>query len=72
MPSERTDIALLVFVAVGSLTIAGPVVWYLLGGEKAKTTLNELKGWLTAHNDAVMAVLFLILGVDLISKGLAG
>jgi Sap, sulfolipid-1-addressing protein len=64
--------SLVVFVAVGSLTIAGPVVWYLLGGEKAKTTLNELKGWLAAHNDAVMAVLFLVFGVDLISKGLAG
>jgi threonine/homoserine/homoserine lactone efflux protein len=64
--------SLVVFVAVGSLTIAGPVVYYLLGGDKAKTTLNELKGWLAAHNDAVMAVLFLIFGVDLISKGLAG
>jgi hypothetical protein len=29
-------------------------------------------GWLAAHNDAVMAVLFLVFGVDLISKGLAG
>jgi hypothetical protein len=64
--------SLVVFVAVGSFTIAGPVVYYLVGGEKAKTTLNELKGWLAAHNDAVMAVLFLVLGVDLISKGLAG
>jgi drug/metabolite transporter (DMT)-like permease len=64
--------SLVVFVAVGSLTIAGPVVYYLVGGEKAKTALNELKGWLAAHNDAVMAVLFLVLGVDLISKGLAG
>jgi hypothetical protein len=64
--------SLVVFVAVGSLTIAGPVVYYLLGGDKARTTLNELKGWLAAHNDAVMAVLFLVFGVDLISKGLAG
>lgn len=64
--------SLVVFVAVGSLTIAGPVVYYLVGGEKAKTTLNDLKGWLGAHNDAVMAVLFLVIGVDLISKGLAG
>lgn len=64
--------SLVVFVAVGSLTIAGPVVYYLLGGDKAKTSLNELKGWLAAHNDAVMAVLFLVFGADLISKGLAG
>ena len=58
------------FVVVASLTIAGPVVYYLLGGEKAKTELDELKGWLAAHNAAVMAVLFLVFGVDLIAKGI--
>jgi hypothetical protein len=56
---------------VGSLTIVGPVVYYLLGGAKAKTELDELKGWLGRHNDAVMAVLFVVLGAALIAKGLA-
>jgi threonine/homoserine/homoserine lactone efflux protein len=64
-------VSLIVFVAVASLTIAGPVVYYLLGGEHAKAVLDELKGWLTVHNAAVMTVLFLVLGVDLIAKGLA-
>ena len=32
--------------------------------------LNELKGWLGAHNAAVMTVLFLVLGVDLVAKGI--
>ena len=32
---------------------------------------TRLKGWLTLHNAAVMTVLFLVLGVDLIAKGLA-
>jgi hypothetical protein len=64
-------VALIVFVVVASLTIAGPVVYYLLGGEKAKTELDALKGWLTVHNAAVMTVLFLVFGVDLIAKGLA-
>jgi hypothetical protein len=64
-------VSLIVFVALGSLTIAGPVVYYLLGGEHAKAVLDELKGWLTVHNAAVMTVLFLVLGVDLIAKGLA-
>ena len=64
-------VSLIVFVVVGSLTIAGPVVYYLLGGEKAKTELNALKGWLAVHNVAVMTVLFLVLGVGLIAKGIA-
>jgi hypothetical protein len=62
--------SLIVFVVVGSITIAGPVVYYLLGGEHAEVELDSLKGWLTIHNSAVMAVLFLVFGVDLIAKGL--
>jgi Sap, sulfolipid-1-addressing protein len=61
--------SLIVFVIVGSLTIAGPVVYYLLGGDHAKARLDEMKNWLALHNDAVMAVLFLVFGVDLIAKG---
>lgn len=63
-------VSLIVFVIVASITIAGPVVYYLLGGEHAKAKLDELKDWLGLHNAAVMAVLFLVFGVDLIAKGL--
>jgi Sap-like sulfolipid-1-addressing protein len=63
-------VSLVVFVVVGSVTIAGPVVYYLVGGEKAKTELDELKGWLAVHNAAVMAVLFVVFGADLIATGI--
>jgi hypothetical protein len=42
----------------------------LFGGEKAHAHLDELKAWLATHNSAVMAVLFLVIGVVLIAKGL--
>jgi hypothetical protein len=63
-------VALVVFVVVASLTIAGPVVYYLVGGEDARRRLDELKDWLGQNNTAVMAVLLLVFGVILISKGL--
>lgn len=63
-------VSLIVFVVIGSLTIAGPVVYYLLGGENAKTKLDELKDWLAVHNNAVMAVLFLVFGAKLIADAL--
>jgi Sap-like sulfolipid-1-addressing protein len=63
-------VATAVFVVIASLTIAGPVVYALAGGARAKATLDSAKTWLTAHNAAVMAVLFLVFGVDLIAKGL--
>ena len=63
-------VSLIVFVVVASLTIAGPVVYHLVGGAKAKAELDSLKGWLALHNAAVMAVLFVVFGVDLIAKGI--
>ena len=63
-------VAIVVFVVIASLTIAGPVVYSLVGGAKAKASLDSAKGWLTTHNAAVLGVLFLVFGVDLISKGL--
>jgi threonine/homoserine/homoserine lactone efflux protein len=63
-------VAIAVFVVIASLTIAGPVVYALVGGARAKATLDSAKTWLTAHNAAVMGVLFLVFGVDLIAKGL--
>lgn len=63
-------VSLIVFVVVGSLTIAGPVVYHLVGGDRAKAQLDSMKDWLAVHNGAVMTVLFLVFGVDLIATGL--
>ena len=63
-------VAIIVFVAIASLTILLPVLYALLGGEHAKATLDAVKEWLTVHNAAVLTVLFLVFGVDLIAKGL--
>jgi hypothetical protein len=61
---------LVAFIVVASLSIAVPVVSYLLGGQRAATVLDGWRGWLSTHNDAVMAVLFLVFGVVLIGQGL--
>jgi hypothetical protein len=63
-------VATAVFVVVASLTIGGPVLYALFGGERARASLDSAKTWLGAHNAAVLAVLFLVFGVDLIAKGL--
>ena len=63
-------VSLIVFVVLGSITIAGPVVYYLVGGDKARAALDSMKEWLAVHNAAVMTVLFLVFGVKLIADGL--
>ncbi|MGV8964968.1 MAG: GAP family protein [Cellulomonas sp.] len=62
--------SLIVFVVIGSLTIAGPVLYYLVGGEHARTQLDSVKGWLAVHNDAVMTVLLLVFGAKLVAQGI--
>jgi hypothetical protein len=63
-------VSLVVFVVLTSSTIAGPVVYYLVRGERAEKQLDAVKGWLVLHNGAVMTVLFVVLGVDLVSRRL--
>jgi hypothetical protein len=63
-------VSLIVFVLVGSLSIAVPVAYHLIGGDRSKAQLEALKDWLIQHNEAVMAVLFVVFGVALIAKGI--
>ena len=65
-------VGLIVFIVIASLSIAVPVVFYLAGGQRAATVLDGWKAWLSAHNDAVMAVLFVVFGFVLFSQGLRG
>ena len=65
-------VAFLVFVALSSVTVIVPVAYFFIAGKKAEDALNSLKTWLIANNTAVMAVLFLIFGVKLLSDGVVG
>ena len=68
--TSEAVVSWLVYIVLGSVTVAGPVVYYLVGGEKARSALDAMKGWLAVHNAAVMTVLFLFLGAKLIGDGL--
>jgi threonine/homoserine/homoserine lactone efflux protein len=65
-------ISLAVFILVGTLGPGVPVAIYFAMGDRAKRLLDELKGWLGAHNAAIMAVLCLVIGAKLIGDGVAG
>ncbi len=48
--------------------VNGPA--FLAGWERAARALEQLKDWLGIHNSAVMVVLFLVFGINLIAKGI--
>ena len=70
LATSQQVIALIVFIVLASVSIAAPVLYYLIAGASAEKTLNGWKAWLIANNGAVMAVLFLIFGVKLIGDGI--
>lgn len=71
-PAWQNWLGVSVFIAVGSLTIAAPVLYRLFAGAQADTKLADAKQWLQANSATVMAVVFLLMGALLIGKGMEG
>jgi threonine/homoserine/homoserine lactone efflux protein len=64
-------VAVAVFVVLASLTVAGPVVVYLLMGRRAEHALTSVKDWMAENNATIMFVLFLVLGMKMLGDGIA-
>jgi threonine/homoserine/homoserine lactone efflux protein len=67
-----TSVAILVFVVIASLTVAGPVVFFLFARERAAGPLESVKQFMSDHNAVIMMVVLLILGAKLIGNGIGG
>lgn len=61
---------LIVYLLLASSTITIPTIGFLLFGKKLEPGLEKLKTWLIGNNATIMFVLFLILGVVILSKAL--
>ena len=67
--AEALSVAI-IFILVSTLGVAGPVIYYALGGDTARGNLDRMKSWLTANNTVVMTVLMIVIGAVLIGEGL--
>jgi threonine/homoserine/homoserine lactone efflux protein len=72
LATGESIVVALIFIVIASISVGGAVIWYLVAGERATATLTEVKDWMTLHNSVVMMVLFLILGVSFVGKGIGG
>jgi threonine/homoserine/homoserine lactone efflux protein len=65
-------VALAVFVLIGTLGPAAPVLisWFM--GDRSRAILDDLKSWMGTHNAAIMAVLCLVIGAKLAGDGISG
>jgi threonine/homoserine/homoserine lactone efflux protein len=71
LPVGQQIASLAIFVLIATLGLLAPLAVFLLGGERAKTTLGNWKEWAAQHNVAVMAVLFFVLGLKLLGDGIS-
>jgi hypothetical protein len=69
LTGDQSWIALLIFVVLGSLSIAIPVLYRLFASEHAEKRLTAWKNWLITNNAAVMSALLVIVGFALVGKG---
>jgi Sap, sulfolipid-1-addressing protein len=60
----------LIFVVIASVSVATPLIYFLLGGATAQHTLDSWKAWLQQNNATVMAVLFVVFGFVLIGQSI--
>jgi Sap, sulfolipid-1-addressing protein len=64
-------IATAVFVAIGSATVAGPVLFHLVDAGRAASPLDAIKRFMADNNAVIMMVVLLLLGAKLLGDGLA-
>jgi len=72
LSSGQTVLCVVLFVVIGSLLVAGPVVAFLVRGQAMAGPLGHLKDFMQLHNAAIMTVLLGVLGLSNLGKGLGG
>lgn len=60
----------IVYLLVATCTVSVPVIGYLVAADRLRAPLERLRDWLTQENATIMFVLFLLLGVSMLSNGI--
>jgi threonine/homoserine/homoserine lactone efflux protein len=68
----ETALGAIIFIVIGSVTVAGPVIGSLIAPGRMASLLVEAKLWLQENNSTIMIVLFAVLGASKTGEGLAG
>jgi len=69
LDTGQVAVVLAIFVVLAASTV--PVLAYLLASARMSGPLDQLRAWLVDNNNAIMAVMLLVLGVAMIGKGIS-
>lgn len=67
-----TALAIAVYVVLGSVTVAGAVLLYLLNPSRAQRPLAAVGRFMADNNATIMIVVLLLIGAKLIGDGIGG
>jgi hypothetical protein len=67
-----TALAIVTYVALGSITVAGSVFFYFLSPRRAARPLAAVGQFMSENSAVIMMVVLLLLGVKLLGDGLGG
>lgn len=70
LDSGDKAVATAVFILIGSTTIAGAVLFRLVAGERATSSLAAVKQFMADNNAVIMMIILLLLGANLLGDGL--
>lgn len=71
LTSTDSTIVIVVFTSIAAASVAVPVIANLVASTKMAGPLDVMRAWLTKENAVVMAVLLLVIGIDVIGKGIS-
>lgn len=71
LTAGSATVAVAVFVVISSITVAGPVLFYLIARDTAERALAPVKQYMSDHNAVIMFIVLLILGAKLVGDGIA-
>lgn len=60
--------SVLIFTLIASVLIIVPTIAFLVAGHRLDNFLDEVRKWLVQNNAVIMSVLFLLIGINIISK----
>lgn len=70
--TAQSAVAVALFVLLGSVTVAGPTVWFMVSPQRALRPLSRLEAFMAARGTLVLAVALALIGAKLLVDGLRG
>lgn len=71
MSFGTSAVVIAIFIVIAGASVLVPVAAHAIASDRLGSSLDHLRQWLTAQNATIMAILFLVLGANVLGKGIA-